>query len=102
MWSFVGKKKNQRWLWHAIDHNTGKVLAYVLEKHTDEALLKLKELLKPFGILHYYTDGWGGYERHILEKQLTIGKRNTQKIERKHLEGFRNETIQTLQLLNQP
>jgi insertion element IS1 protein InsB len=19
MWSFVGKKKNQRWLWHAID-----------------------------------------------------------------------------------
>ena len=85
MWSFVGKKKNQRWLWHAIDHNTGKVLAYVLEKHTDEALLKLKELLKPFGILHYYTDGWGGYERHIPEKQLTIGKRNTQKIERKHL-----------------
>ncbi len=29
MWSFVGKKKDQRWLWHAIDHHTGAVLAYV-------------------------------------------------------------------------
>src|SRR5437867_11542491 len=29
MWSFVGKKKDQRWLWHAIDHCTGAVLAYV-------------------------------------------------------------------------
>nr|WP_263459105.1 IS1 family transposase [Bathymodiolus platifrons methanotrophic gill symbiont] len=19
-WSFVGKKSNQRWLWHAVDH----------------------------------------------------------------------------------
>jgi len=27
MWSYVGKKANQRWLWHAIDHHTGKVLA---------------------------------------------------------------------------
>lgn len=59
MWSFVSKKKNQRWLWHAIDHETGVVLAYVLGNHTDEFLLKLKELLEPFGIKHYYTDSWG-------------------------------------------
>jgi insertion element IS1 protein InsB len=26
MWSFVGHKGNPRWLWHAIDHHTGKVL----------------------------------------------------------------------------
>ena len=29
MWSFVGNKGNPRWLWHAIDHHTGAVLAYV-------------------------------------------------------------------------
>lgn len=23
IWSFVGKKTNPRWLWHAIDRNTG-------------------------------------------------------------------------------
>jgi insertion element IS1 protein InsB len=27
MWSFVEKKSHQRWLWHAIAHRTGKVLA---------------------------------------------------------------------------
>ncbi len=85
MWSFVGKKNNQRWLWHAIDHQTGVVLAYVLGKHTDEVLLKLKKLLEPFGIKRFYTDSWGGYERHINPEQLFIGKINTQKIERKHL-----------------
>jgi len=85
MWSFVGKKKNQRWLWHAIDHETGVVLAYVFGRHSDEVLLKLKELLEPFEIKHFYTDGWGGYERHIDPTQLSIGKQNTQKVERKHL-----------------
>ena len=29
MWSFVGSKAHQRWLWYAIDHATGKILAYV-------------------------------------------------------------------------
>ncbi|WP_250121466.1 IS1 family transposase [Chroococcidiopsis sp. CCMEE 29] len=29
MQSFVGKKENQRWLWHAIDHCTGEILAYL-------------------------------------------------------------------------
>ncbi len=29
MWSFVGSKSQQRWLWHAIDHYTGQILAYV-------------------------------------------------------------------------
>jgi insertion element IS1 protein InsB len=29
MWSFVGKKSQQHWLWPAIDHHTGQVLAYV-------------------------------------------------------------------------
>lgn len=85
MWSFVGKKKNQRWLWHAIDHDTGVIIAYILGQHNDEVLLKLKELLKPFSIKRYYVDGWGGYDRHINSEQLFIGKTNTQKIERKHL-----------------
>ncbi|PZV01557.1 MAG: hypothetical protein DCF32_16115 [Leptolyngbya sp.] len=30
MWSFVQSKRQQRWLWHAIDHQTDAVLAYVL------------------------------------------------------------------------
>ena len=56
---------NQRWLWHAIDHSSGEVLA--------------------FGIMQFYTDGWGAYERHLDASLHTVGKRNTQQIERKHL-----------------
>ena len=62
MWSYVANKENQRWLWHAIDHKTGTTLAYIFAKHCDEALFKLKRLLRPFGIRHFYTDGLGGYE----------------------------------------
>ncbi len=85
MWSYVGKKDNQRWLWHAIDHHTGKVLAYVLGNHKDRVFLKLKALLEPFGITRFYTDDWGAYGRHLPSDKHVIGKRNTQKIERKHL-----------------
>jgi insertion element IS1 protein InsB len=85
MWSFVGCKKDQRWLWHAIDHRSGQVLAYVVGRRQDEVFLKLKVLLEPFGIARFYTDYWGAYTRHIDVDQHQLGKRNTQKIERKHL-----------------
>jgi insertion element IS1 protein InsB len=85
MWSYVGKKTNQRWLWHAIDRITGKVLAYTFGQRKDEIFLKLKELLEPLGIKKYCTDGWGAYERHLPKEKHEIGKRKTQRIERKHL-----------------
>jgi len=85
MWSFVGKKSNPRWLWHAIDRRTGQVLAYTFGRRQDEAFLQLKELLEPFGIRRYCTDGWGAYQRHLPEAVHEVGKRKTQKIERKHL-----------------
>jgi IS1 family transposase len=85
MWSFVRRKTNPRWLWHAIDHSTGAVLAYVFGRRKDKVFLKLKELLEPFGLTHYYTDKWGAYTRHLDPEQHTTSKRYTQKIERKHL-----------------
>ena len=85
MWSFVLKKANQRWLWHAIDHHTGKVLAYVFGRRKDAVFKRLKVLLEPFGIRHYYTDDWASYSRYLDENKHQVGKRNTQKIERKHL-----------------
>jgi insertion element IS1 protein InsB len=85
MWSYVGNKENPRWLWHAIDHNSGKVLAYVFGRRKDNVFLQLKALLEPFGITRFYTDDWGTYERHIETTQHEVGKKNTQKIENKHL-----------------
>jgi len=61
MWSFVSKKSNPRWLWHAIDRSTGQVLAYVFGRRNDGEHLrfaiskntqrssrgKLRQLTKP-------------------------------------------------------
>ena len=35
MWNFVGNKKQPRWLWQALDHRTGHVLAYVFGRRKD-------------------------------------------------------------------
>lgn len=85
MWSFVENKGNQRWLWHAIDHNTGKILAFTFGSRKDVVFKELQELLKPFGITTFYSDDWGAYKRNIKTENHEIGKSNTQKIERKHL-----------------
>ena len=83
--AFVGKKKTQRWLWQALDHRTGTVLAYVLGSREDQAFLALKGLLEPFGIRHFFTDRWGAYHRHLNPAEHEAGKRFTQPLERKHL-----------------
>ncbi len=85
MWSYVARKSNPRWLWHAIDHHTGKVLAYVFGRRKDNVFLRRQQLLEPFGITKFSTDGWGAYERHIEAEQHQVGKENTQKIESKHM-----------------
>jgi insertion element IS1 protein InsB len=85
MWSYVGKKDNPRWLWHAIDHESGQVLAYVFGTRKDEVFVQLKALLEPFGITRFYTDDWGAYSRHLDQRLHKVGKQNTQKIENKHL-----------------
>ena len=85
MGRFVQSKAQQRWLWHAIDPASGTGLADVLASHQDEAFIQLKILLEPFGIMQFYTDGWGAYERPLDPSLHPVGQRNTQKIEREHL-----------------
>src|SRR5262249_50222038 len=66
-------------------HHTGKVLAYVFGRRKDNVFLRLQQLLEPFGITKFYTDGWGAYERHIEAEKHQVGKENTQKMESKHI-----------------
>ena len=84
MWSFISRKKRLRWLWEALDHQTGRV-AYVFGRREDQALLRLKALRAPLGIRRFYTDGWGAYRRHLDPRRHVVGKRRTQQLERKHL-----------------
>jgi len=85
MWSFVGAKATERWLWHALDHRTGRVLAYVMGTRKDAVFLKLQALVAPFGITCYYTDKASVYQWHLPSELHTVGKLTMQTIKRKHL-----------------
>jgi len=104
MWSYAQNKKNQVWLWHAIDHKTGDLLAYTFGSWEDIVFDELFELLKGFKIQKFYTDGKKTYVKKFKHRKVKykkkrkskkvkrtrkiaheIGKKNTQKIERVHL-----------------
>ena len=61
------------------------LLAYVFGRRQDEVLLELKKLLEPFGITHFYTDGWGAYALHLDPQKHVVGKQHMQRIESKHI-----------------
>src|SRR5262245_25258822 len=74
MWSYVGKKADPRWLWHAIDHHCGRVLACVFGQRKDTVFLQLQALLKPFGITRFYTDGWGLTSGISLQSSIRLAR----------------------------
>lgn len=85
MWSYVKSKKKQRWLFHAIDRSSNKILAFVIGSRTKTTLKKLLDKLSAFKIEGYYTDNWKPYKKVLPSSKHFIGKENNQSIERKHL-----------------
>jgi insertion element IS1 protein InsB len=73
MWSFVGSKSQQRWLWHAIAHDTGQVFASGCGTREDDGFIARKALREPFGLPRFYTDGWGAYRRHRVLGNTLLG-----------------------------
>jgi IS1 family transposase len=61
------------------------VLAYTFGRRADEVCVELRKLLKPFGLVHFYTDAAGDYDRHLPAPAHTVGKMHSQQIERKPL-----------------
>ena len=85
MWSYYHDKKHEVWLWWAIDHDTDDVVAFWFGTREHKSLDKLMELLAPLDIGRAYTDGNYAYFKHFSAEVHRKGKKNTQKIERKHL-----------------
>ena len=85
MWSFYHDKSHQIWLWWAIDHDTGEVIAFWFGTREHKNLDRLIELLSPLETGKVYADGNYAYFKRFSEDKLVVTKKNTQKIERKHL-----------------
>ena len=90
MWGRVYCKGTPCWLWHAIDHETGEIVAFVMGSREHEMLWELMCELATANIeiVAVYADNNPAYRdtiSRIFPGILETGKANTQKIERKHL-----------------
>ena len=94
MWSWVGNKKKQRWLWWVIDKKTGNVLGFAFGPRTNavwkQLITDLKVVLDKYQVGYdiLYTDGHQAYQVLLFTKyhiQNVEGKEYTWQIERMHL-----------------
>ena len=84
-WSFVGKKKNQRWTWLGLTTSTRRVGAVVHGRRTDQNCWKLLKQYQHSRIKQFVSDDWQSYPKYIPIAQHQIGKNKTQRIERRNL-----------------
>ncbi len=65
-WSFVGNKKQQRWLFYAWEPRFKKIIAHAFGSRSKETLKKLLERLARFRVSFYCTDDWQLYTSCLL------------------------------------
>ena len=99
VWSFIGKKRQQCWLWYAFSPQRKQIIGYVLGRRTDESCQRLLDKLAQCHITRFYTDDWESYQKLIPSYRHWVGKAGTQRIERQnlnfrtHLKRLQRKTI---------
>ena len=99
LWSYVARKSNQRWLWYAYERDQKKILAFVIDRRTDDACQRIVRMLSLYTIEHIYTDNWDSYTKYVDPQCHIISKVETQRIERMnlnfrtHLKRLQRKTI---------
>ncbi|PJE79244.1 hypothetical protein CI610_01791 [invertebrate metagenome] len=84
-WSYVGNKKNQRWLFYAWEPRFKRVIAHAFGRRSTTTLKKLLKLLRPYPFCYYCTDQWKPYQSRLSDSKHVISKLFTQRIERNNL-----------------
>ena len=84
-WSFVGNKKNQRWLFYAWEPRFKRIIAHAFGRRSGKTLKKLLKRLKPYKFSFYCTDDWKPCSTNLVEDKHIVGKIFTQRIERQNL-----------------
>lgn len=85
MWSFVGRKEHQAWLWYAFEPQSKQIVAWLIGERSDHSCRHLFKQLKRCQVLRFCTDEWKSYQKLIPSSQHWVGKRWTQDIERQNL-----------------
>ena len=90
--SCVGTKGAQRWLWPAMDHPTGAVVASVCGRRNDAVLLRRTALREPCGLTRLETAPGRADPRPLAPAGPRPGTRHPQKIARTPLPVRRRST----------
>ena len=99
MWSFVGKKANQRWLRYGLDPARKRIICWQAGRRTDATCQKLLAKLEGSQVLRYCTDDREAYQKSLPVERHWIGKEATQEIGRNKLnvrtdlKRYQRETI---------
>mgnify|MGYP001159914559 CR=1 FL=1 len=63
IWSFVGKKREKRWLWVALCKRTRQVVAFVIGDRSQETCLRLwRKIPKAYKTCVTFSDRWQAYQ----------------------------------------
>ena len=85
MWSFIGNKEHQAWLWYAFEPRSRQIVAWTVGERTDQTCRRLFRQLRGCQVLRFCTDAWESYQKLIPWAQHWVGKQWTQEIERQNL-----------------
>lgn len=90
LWSFVGSKRRQQWVWLALDRETREIVGVAVGARTKETARKLWASLPPVyrQCAVAYTDFWEAYAAVLPSKRhRAVGKESGQT---NHIERFNN------------
>jgi len=95
LWSFVGKKTNQRWVWLALCRKTRQIVAFVIGDRSEATCRKLWcAIPQAYRRSTCYTDFWSAYQAVIPKDQHQPSGKETG--ETAHIERFNNTLRQRL------
>lgn len=90
LWSFVGRKRRQQWVWLALDRDTREIVGVAVGARTKETARKLWASLPPVyrQCAVAYTDFWEAYAAILPSKRhRAVGKDSGHT---NHIERFNN------------
>ena len=68
-WSFVEKKKRQRWTWYAFDRKLKQITAFVNGRRTDHNCASMLKKLTNSRVQRFHTDKWESYLKLLPKKK---------------------------------
>ena len=84
MWHYLKQKRRTRWIWKALDRDTGQLLDWACGRRDKATLKKLVDRLLPWDVKGYGTDKWATYASVIPQDTLVQSNALTHEIERHH------------------